>query len=67
MIKCLQETKVQVASSLLARSLGEGRLSEWGSVDAFGAVGGILLFWDKRTLDLIDMVLVHLVLVRECG
>ena len=53
---CLQETKVQVASPRLACSLGARRLSEWGSVDALGTAGGILFFWDKRTLDLVDMV-----------
>ena len=49
--------KIQVASPRLARSLGAGRLSEWGSVDALGTTGGIMLFWDKRSLDLFYMVI----------
>ena len=40
----------------LARSLGARRTSDWGSVDAVGTVGGILVFWDKRILELIEMV-----------
>ena len=28
----------------------------WGAVDSCGAAGGILLFWDFRVLELVDMV-----------
>ena len=54
---CLQETKVQDISLRLARSLVVGRFSDWGFVDAIGTVGGILLFWDKRILELIGKVI----------
>ena len=53
---CLQETKVQEMTLRMARSLGAGRFSDWGTVDAIRITGGILLFWDKRILELIDMV-----------
>ena len=38
----------------MARSLGAGRFSYWGIVDASGSFGGILLFWDKRNLEVIE-------------
>ena len=53
---CLQETKVQEMSHGLACSLRVGRFSKWGTVDAIGTVGGLMLFWDKRILELIGMV-----------
>ena len=40
----------------MARSLGAGRFSYWGTVDAMGTTGGILLFWDKRILEVIETV-----------
>ena len=37
----------------LVRSLGVGRSLEWGAVVSRGAVGGIVVFWDNRVLDLV--------------
>ena len=54
---CLQETKIQKLDPGLVRSLGGGRFSQWGAVDALGAKGGILLFWDKRVLKITNMVI----------
>ena len=39
----------------LVRSLGVGRFLEWGSVDSRGTAGGIVVFWDNRALELIDL------------
>ena len=52
---CLQETKIQEMSSSCARSFGVGRFSEWKVVEAEGTAGGILVFWDKRKLDLVEV------------
>ena len=52
----LQETKVQDMTLRMARSLGAGRFTNWGIVDASGSVGCILLLWDKRNLEVIETV-----------
>ena len=38
-------------------SLGTGRFLEWGAVNARGVAGGILVFWDNKVLELVDMEL----------
>ena len=52
---CVQETKVQSMTEGLVRSLGFGRFLDWGALDAQGAVGGILICWDKRTLEVLEI------------
>ena len=47
---CLQEMSMDII-----RSLGVGRFLEWGAVDSRGATGGIVVFWDNRMLDLVDL------------
>ena len=54
-IVCLQETKIQNMSVGIVRSLGVGRFLDWGTVDAKGSSEGILVFWDKRVVELVDM------------
>ncbi|RVX22984.1 hypothetical protein CK203_008182 [Vitis vinifera] len=51
---CIQETKIQAMSDNIARSIGSGRFLEWKAVNAEGASGGILMCWDKRTLEVLD-------------
>ena len=51
---CIQETKIQPMSEGVVRSLGSGRFLDWRSLDAEGAAGGILIYWDKRSLDILD-------------
>ncbi|RVW22690.1 hypothetical protein CK203_099596 [Vitis vinifera] len=51
---CIQETKVQVMSDRVVRSLGSGRFLDWKALDACGSAGGILICWDKRVLDLLE-------------
>ncbi|RVW40426.1 hypothetical protein CK203_090038 [Vitis vinifera] len=39
----------------VVRSLGSGRFLDWGAMDAHGSAGGVLICWDKRTLEVIEM------------
>ncbi|XP_034697243.1 uncharacterized protein LOC117923106 [Vitis riparia] len=52
---CLQETKIQEMTTGIVRSLGVGRFIEWGAIDSRGAAGGIVVIWDNRMLELVDM------------
>ncbi|RVW19485.1 Transposon TX1 uncharacterized 149 kDa protein [Vitis vinifera] len=38
----------------VVRSLGSGRFLDWRALDASGTAGGILICWDKRTLEILD-------------
>ncbi|RVW44301.1 hypothetical protein CK203_070950 [Vitis vinifera] len=51
---CIQETKVQCMTDSIARSIGSGRFLGWKAVNAEGASGGIVICWDRRTLDMLD-------------
>ncbi|RVX18958.1 Transposon TX1 uncharacterized 149 kDa protein [Vitis vinifera] len=39
----------------MVRSLGSGRFLDWGALEAQGTAGGILICWDKRTLEILEM------------
>ena len=52
---CLQETKVQQITTRIVRSLGVCRCLAWRVVDARGQARGIVVFWDKRVLELLEM------------
>ena len=43
---CLMETDVKEMSVQMVNYVGVGRFLNWASVDARGAAGGLLLFWD---------------------
>ena len=49
---CLQE--IQTLLEGLVRSLGSGRWSNWAALDALGTAGGILVCWDKRSLEVME-------------
>ena len=51
---CIQETQIQPMSEGVVRSLGSGRFLDWRALDTEGAAGGILICWDKRSLDILD-------------
>ena len=51
---CIQETKIQPMSKGVVRSLGSGRFLDWRALDADGAAGGLLICWDKRSLEIVD-------------
>ena len=44
---CLQETKIQAMTQGLVRSLGIGRFLDWGTLDAHGSAGGLLIRWSR--------------------
>ena len=52
---CLQETKIQDMSREIVHSLGVGRFLGWGAMSARGAAGEVVVFWDKRVLELVGM------------
>ena len=52
---CIQETKIQTMTEGVVRSLGSGRFLDWGAMGAQGTTGGILVCWDKRSLELLEM------------
>ena len=52
---CIQEKKIQSMLEGMVRSLGSGRFLDWGAMGAHGATGGILICWDKRTLEVLEM------------
>ena len=56
---CLQETKIQAMSEGVVRTLGTGRFLDWDALDAYGSTRGILICWDKRTLDVLEMEVGH--------
>ncbi|RVW93551.1 hypothetical protein CK203_028813 [Vitis vinifera] len=48
------ETKIQAMSDSIARSICSGRFLDWKAVNAEGVSGGILICWDRRSLDILD-------------
>ncbi|RVW54239.1 LINE-1 reverse transcriptase-like [Vitis vinifera] len=44
----VEETKINLMSEWVVRSIGVGRFLDWRAVDASGTAGGILVCWDKR-------------------
>ncbi|RVW18300.1 Transposon TX1 uncharacterized 149 kDa protein [Vitis vinifera] len=51
----MEETKIQSMNEGMVRSLGAGRFLDWGALEAQGTAGGILICWDKRTLEILEM------------
>ena len=51
---CIQETKMQVMTEGVVRSLGLGRFLDWRVLNAMGSTGGVLICWDKRSLEILD-------------
>ena len=56
---CFQETKIQAMLEGVVRSLGTRRFLNWGALDASSSAGGILICWDKRTLDMLELEVGH--------
>ncbi|RVW61926.1 hypothetical protein CK203_064911 [Vitis vinifera] len=52
---CLQETKVQVMSDEMVRTLGPGRFLDWKVLNAKGTTGGVIICWDKRSLEILGV------------
>ncbi|RVW91098.1 hypothetical protein CK203_039968 [Vitis vinifera] len=53
-LMCIQETKIHQMSEGVVRSLGSGRFLDWRALDTNGTAGGILICWDKRTLEILE-------------
>ena len=51
---CLQETKMQEMSRMIVRSLSVRRCLDWKALNSRGASSGVLVFWDKRVLHLLE-------------
>ena len=54
---CLQETKIKSMNIGIVCSLGVASFLDRGVMDVEGAAGGIIVLWDKRVLEIIDMEL----------
>ncbi|RVW12415.1 hypothetical protein CK203_107254 [Vitis vinifera] len=46
---------MQVMSEEVVRSLGPGRYLDWKALNAMGTAGGVLICWDKRSLELLGV------------
>ena len=53
-LMCIQETKIQLMSEGVVRSLVSGKFLDWRVLDAARSAGGILICWDKRSLEILD-------------
>jgi hypothetical protein len=56
-VVCFQETKLMAVTQGLIRSLWRCRYVDWLSLDSVGASGGIILMWDKRVVDRVDVAI----------
>ena len=54
-IVCLQETKLEMITPGLVQSLWRCPYVEWSPVASVGALGGILLMWDRRVVTKADV------------
>jgi hypothetical protein len=61
-IFCLQETKLEIISNNIVRSLWGCPFVDWCYLASCGASGGLLIMWDKRILEKIDVFMGEFVL-----
>ena len=54
-VVCLQETKLASINSALVRSLWGSPFVDWAVLDAIQTSGGVLLLWDKRVVEKVDV------------
>ena len=54
-IICLQKTKFSSVNSAVLHSLSGSPFSDWAVLDAVQTSGGVLLLWDKRVVEKIDV------------
>ena len=50
---CIQETKIQLMSKGVVKSLGAGRFLDWRALEASGSAGGVLICSDKRSIEIL--------------
>ncbi len=53
-VVCLQETKLDRVDWRIIQSIWGNRFVGWAAPNAVNTVGGILLLWDKRVLEMTD-------------
>ena len=51
---CIQETKIQLMTEGVVKSLAVGRFLDWRALEVVGAAGGVLICWDKRSLEILE-------------
>ena len=54
-IVCLQETKVSSTDTVFVRSLWGSPFIDWAVLDVVQSSGGVLLIWDKRVYEQLDI------------
>jgi exonuclease III len=55
-VTCLQETKLEVMSLSLVKSLWGCHYVDWAYLGSVGAARGILVMWDKRVVEKVEEV-----------
>jgi exonuclease III len=55
-IVCLQETKLVCIDLRMVRSLWGNQHVDWVALDATNTAGGILLMWDTRVMQKVDVM-----------
>ena len=53
-IVCLQETKMELITRAVIRSLWRGQQVDWSYLGSGGAFGGVLLMWDTRAVNKVE-------------
>ncbi len=56
---CFQETKLELVTRRLVRSLWSCHYVDWVFLGSVGASGGILIMWDKRVMEQVDEAIGH--------
>jgi exonuclease III len=56
-IICLQETKMDCMDLQVVKSLWGSPYSDWVALDAVNTAGGVLLMWDKRMVEKVEVVM----------
>ena len=56
-VVCLQETKIASMNRQLVRSLWSCPYVDWAVLEADRTAGGILLMWDKRVLEKVEVMI----------
>ena len=67
-VVCFQETKVASIDIAFVRSLWGSPFIDWVALDAVQTSGGVLLVWDKRVFEKMDIIVGQFsvsVLLRE--
>ena len=64
---CFQETKVSTIDCAFVRSLWGSPFTDWTVLDAMQSSGGVLLIWDKRVFEKLDVIALVLLIELSNG